>query len=155
AGLKDPDAHVRRAAADGLGRHPESANVGPLLELRRAAAPEDTHLIHVVRMSLRDNLALTGVLTKLPPLTDRDRDTVADVALGIRTGDAAAFLAARLPSMPANGDDLSRVTQHIGRYGTSGDLLAVGKLARDRWPRDLGLQVVLLRALERGSQERG
>src|SRR5262249_35551478 len=56
AGLKDADANVQRAAADALGRHPAKENFGPLLDLRRSVPTEDTHLLHVVRMALRDQL---------------------------------------------------------------------------------------------------
>src|SRR5262249_46218231 len=54
AGLRDPDADVRRNAAHALGRHPGPENLRPLLDLRRAVPPEDTHLLHVVRVALRD-----------------------------------------------------------------------------------------------------
>ncbi len=39
AGLKVADANVRRAAADGLGRHPDPKNIAPLLELRTTSCP--------------------------------------------------------------------------------------------------------------------
>src|SRR5206468_4055559 len=51
AGLGDPDAFVRRAAADALGRHPLPANIRPLLELRQSVPGDDTHLLHVARMA--------------------------------------------------------------------------------------------------------
>ena len=56
AGLKDSSADVRRAAADALGRHPAAENIRPLLDLRVAVPADDTHLLYVVRMALRDQL---------------------------------------------------------------------------------------------------
>ena len=60
--LADADPFVRRAAADALARHPHGEHVQPLAERcgpRHAA--DDTHLIHVARMALRDQLLAPGV----------------------------------------------------------------------------------------------
>ena len=54
--LKDTDAFVQRAAAEALGQHPAPKNVWPLLELRHRVPGDDSHLLHMVRMSLRDQL---------------------------------------------------------------------------------------------------
>jgi putative heme-binding domain-containing protein len=56
AGLNDSDAFVQRAAAEALGTHPEPANIRPLLDLRHRVPLDDTHLLHMVRMALRDQL---------------------------------------------------------------------------------------------------
>ena len=47
---------MQRAAADALGRHPDPENIRPLLDLRQQVPADDTHLLHVVRMALRDQL---------------------------------------------------------------------------------------------------
>lgn len=54
--LGDGDAFVRRAAADGMGRHPNESFIDPLLDAWERTDPEDTHLIHVLRMALRQQL---------------------------------------------------------------------------------------------------
>src|SRR5260370_34291260 len=54
--LTDPDPFVRRAAAEVLGAHPSLANIQPLLILRQVTPEDDTHLLHVARMALRDQL---------------------------------------------------------------------------------------------------
>src|SRR5205085_961927 len=92
-GLKDGDAHVQRAAADALGRHLHAENVRPLLELRHAVPGADTLLLHTIRMALRDQLR--SVDTWRLPLDDwsaRDREALADVALGFPAPAAAQFL---------------------------------------------------------------
>ena len=66
AGLKDADPNVQRAAADALGRHPATENLRPLLDLRHAVPAEDTHLLHVVRMALRDQLLEAAVWQSIP-----------------------------------------------------------------------------------------
>src|SRR5205807_9270922 len=93
-GLKDPDANVRRAAADALGRHPAAANVRPLLDLRHAVPADDTHLLHVVRMALRDQLVPADTWDKLSgeKWSALDRRALADACLGVPTAQAAAYL---------------------------------------------------------------
>jgi len=86
AKLEDPDAFVRRAAADSLSRHPDVKNVKPLLDLWSATPADDTHLIHVARMALRDQLAEPGVYAALSSLLAAEpavRGRLADVSLGV------------------------------------------------------------------------
>jgi len=56
--LEDEHPMVRRVAADALGRHPQSNQVAPLWKVWQSADPQDTHLIHVARMALRDHLTV-------------------------------------------------------------------------------------------------
>ncbi len=58
--LADEHPMVRRAAADALGRHPQADQVEALWKAWHSADPQDTHLIHVVRMALRNHLAVTA-----------------------------------------------------------------------------------------------
>ena len=102
AGLKDADPNVKRAAADALGLHPATENLRPLLDLRHAVPAEDTHLLHVVRMALRDQL-LDATVWQCIPLkdwTERDARAVADVCLGAPTPEAAAYLLKHLGQYP-------------------------------------------------------
>jgi glucose/arabinose dehydrogenase len=59
-GLADKDANVRRAAADALGLHPAPNNIAPLLKLRHGVPADDTHLLHVLRLALRDQFIAPG-----------------------------------------------------------------------------------------------
>lgn len=54
--VADEHAMVRRAAADALGRHPDPESVEPLWKVWQSAEPQDTQLIHVARMALRNQL---------------------------------------------------------------------------------------------------
>ena len=56
AGLHDSDPLVERCAAEALLTHPAAANVRPLLELCHRIPADDTHLRHMVRMALRDQV---------------------------------------------------------------------------------------------------
>jgi putative heme-binding domain-containing protein len=166
AALRDADANVQRAAADALGRHPNAEkNLRPLLDLRHAVPKEDTHLLHVVRMALRDQLQPAeswNVLSRLERGNKQERDAraVADVALGVPSAESATYLIAYLQKYTEHGDMLTRSVQHIARYGkeaaTTALLAFVRGYQHEAQARDdLGQPVALFRAIEQGTQERG
>lgn len=111
AGLKDADPAVRRAAADALGRHPDRANLPPLLELWESGP--DAHLTHSVRMALRDHLLnLPGLLADLAP-----RAKLADVSLGVRTPESARYVFASLKKGLAGPAALHHVARYVDEAG--------------------------------------
>ncbi len=91
---RDTDPFVRRAAAEALGAHPALPNIRPLLALRQSTPADDTHLIHVARIALRDQLKTADAWQGLETLglSDRDRRDIADVATGVHSPESAAFL---------------------------------------------------------------
>lgn len=170
-GLKDADAHVQRAAADALSRHPDAEkNLRPLLDLRHAVPKDDTHLLHVVRMALRDQLRPADSWKVCSHTergnkdgeswSERDARAIADVALGVPSAESAAYLMSHLRKYAGRGDMLTRSVQHIARYGkeaTTMELLAFVRGYKPEAPAraDLGQQVALFHAIQRGTYERG
>lgn len=96
AGLRDADGFVQRAAAESMEFHLEAADLPPLLELRRKIPAEDSHLVHTVRISLRDHLAVPGALARAGQGSREEIQAIADVCRGIPTAEAGAFLAEHL-----------------------------------------------------------
>ncbi|MBX6315164.1 MAG: HEAT repeat domain-containing protein, partial [Isosphaeraceae bacterium] len=155
AGLKDDDAFVQRAAAEALGRHPSSDNLRPLLDLRHAVPAEDTHLRHVVRMALRDQLRPDSAWEQVArmPLSEADTLALADVALGVPSPEAARFLLRQARRLSLGDAMLIGAVHHIARYGPEeAELL---DFVRQHRPDDLGHQAALIRAIQQGTQERG
>ncbi|MCC6418896.1 MAG: c-type cytochrome [Gemmataceae bacterium] len=156
-GLTDVSAHVRRAAAEVLGRHPRAENVRPLLDLRHAVPAEDTHLLHVVRMALRDQLRLAAAWQQVraEKLSERDARALADVCSGVPSAEAAHFLLAHLPRYPEGGFRLIDYVHHIARHASADgfDRELVGYIQK-RHGSQLGLQAALYRAIHNGTQER-
>ncbi len=156
AGLHDPDPFVRRAAAEGLARHPNVANVQPLAALWSSTAPEDTHLIHVARMALRDQLVPPGAYAELESLAAVDRslrEQLANVSLGVPSEASAAFVLAHLQADPTN-PARDTYLHHAARYLPEAELGKVYELAtscRELPPLE---QVGVVRALGRALQER-
>ena len=153
--LKDDDAFVRRAAAEALGRHPHFDNVALLLELWAATPSEDTHLVHVTRMALRDQLLAPAVLAELHDKCERfiaDLPRLTEVALGVPNENAAAFLLDALRSKTDLGSRLAAVVHHTGRHLAADRLPAFHELVeKANW----GGRLSVLRSVQRASQERG
>jgi putative heme-binding domain-containing protein len=154
AALKDLDPLVQRTAANALGRHPSPDNLLPLLDLRRDAPAQDTHLIHVVRMALRDNLRPAEAWKVVATLPPERRSALADVALGVPSPEAAAFLLAWMNGKPPAGHGGTDMVRHVSRHGTkptADALLAVLRQGGTTPER----QFALFQAFEQGTQERG
>ncbi len=153
--LSDEDAFVRRAATDALGRHPQAENVKPLLDLWSNTPADDTHLVHTVRMALRDHLA-AGLYDKLPRLVGNDKATrqrLANVSLGVGNADSAAFIFDEFQSDAPGPRDA--YLHHVVRHAASEQLSKVYEYALGLQQGDAGQQAVLVRAIGGGAQERG
>ncbi|HET6881170.1 MAG TPA: c-type cytochrome [Pirellulales bacterium] len=154
--LDDADPFVRRAAADALGRHPQFASVGPLLNLWRSSPGEDSHLIHVVRMALRDHLAQPGMYATLTPKTI-DADTInrlADVSLGVHSADSAGYLFGFIEGRPLDGRTADRLSE-IARYLPAERLSEVYAWLEKTPREDLRIAHNLALAVHRANQARG
>ena len=105
---------MRRAAADALGRHPSTDNIDPLLKLRHAVPSADTHLLHVVRMALRDQLKTKEAWAGLPRAgwKEADERAVADVALGVPGAETASYLLQHVRRRTEGQELLGRFVHH-------------------------------------------
>jgi putative heme-binding domain-containing protein len=155
--IADADPFVRRAAADALARHPSGDNVRLLAELWAATPADDTHLIHVARMALRDQLLPKGAYAEVQTPADADpglAERLANVSLGVPNEASAAFVLWHL-NKDAKNPARDAYLHHVTRYVAENDLHKVYELAdayRSLPPLE---QVGVVRALGRGLQERG
>jgi putative heme-binding domain-containing protein len=158
AKLKDEDPYVRRAAAEGLGLHPAKENIRPLIDLWAATPKDDTHLIHMARMTLRDQLVPPGTFSQLPALLGDDKAAlgkVANVCVGVKTEESGAFALAWMKSEPLDGGSIAGFLKHVIRYGPQDAMNSSFDYAKGlagRPPREL---IGLVRAVNQGCQERG
>jgi putative heme-binding domain-containing protein len=154
--LGDADPAVRRAAAEVLGAHPSSINIQPLLALWRATSADDSHLIHVARIALRDQLKGGDVWSEIDrlKLTEPDLRDIGDVTTGVHTEGAARFLLTNLKTVQEPHANWLRFVHHIARYGVPAlmpDLVALA-VTEKRTPAQ---RLELLKAIQQGAQERG
>ncbi|WP_417734226.1 c-type cytochrome [Rosistilla oblonga] len=160
--LRDRDAFIRRAAADALGQHPTFANIAPLLNAWDAAPAEDSHLIHVLRLTLQRHLE-TGALPQAPgtasfsiqQLTAEQQRRLLQVA-SVSGGDRAAEIVFELAD-PQKVDPavLVRSALQITRTASVASQLRLVELAPQWFATDPGQQLSLLSAIFDGATQRG
>lgn len=155
--LQDSDAVVKRAAADAMGQHPSFENIQPLLELRHSVPPSDTHLLHTVRMALRNQLKNGDSLNRLrnSDLNQKNSQTIADVALGLQSSESGSFLLKHVRSHEENKASLNGYMRHIARYAPRSDQDTLIEFARNRLSGDNDLQLALLKSIQAGTAQRG
>jgi putative heme-binding domain-containing protein len=155
--IQDPDAHVRRAAADALGRHPRVENIRPLLAARKAAQPEDGHLVHTIRMALRDQLESTPVVHGIAALKlneDEERG-LADVIAGVKNPDVGGLVMAYLTRGITDPGRTVQLLLQAAKRLPPGDVDTLTDTVLQRFPGDLDLQRQLFVSLLEGLAQRG
>lgn len=63
AGLSDENPHVKRAAAEGISRHPHPKNYSALIEQHQATDLSDTHLIYTLKLALFNHMQQDEIIT--------------------------------------------------------------------------------------------
>ena len=157
ARLTDENAIVRRVAADALGRHPQPTNVAALFQLRAESPSEDTHLVHVARMALRDQLRDEAVLTALSKasLEEAQIRTLAELAVAVKTSAAADLV---LDYLDRFGKDDPMATEYVafaGQYANEARVEQLAKLIRTRFADNPGYQFQQLQSIHTGLERRG
>jgi putative heme-binding domain-containing protein len=156
--LKDEDPYARRAAAEALGLHPQKENIPALIAMWNAAAKDDTHLIHMARMALRDQLVSPGTYDSLPGLLGGDKGAlgrIANVTLGVRNEESARFAFAWMKTQQLDGGTLSSFIKYVTRYGPPDSLPAAFEYAKALEGRPQRELLGLIRSVSQGCQERG
>jgi len=160
--LKDSNARVQRASAEALARHPADDQIQPLLDALDAADPKDTHLVHAIRISLRDNLsAASKAAEQFASWGPKRERTLADVALAVHP--ASPELAGWLRDLLNRTWSDASVTPEVrrawlkqsARYSNGDDLAKLIAETRAAAGDSVANQVVLIRAITEGRQTAG
>ncbi len=108
-------------------------------------------------MALRDQLLIPSVWTAVNTgeWSDRDRDDLADVALGVPDAASAHFLLARLEAGATRGGLRERFVHHVARYGSPGSEASLVRFVAGTDATHPNAQAALLKAVQQGLQERG
>ena len=165
--LDHPNAVVKRLAADALSRkgglQPELVMNG-LLKALKKAPPEDTHLVHTLRMALRDQMYHAGSLAEAEKIANAntlDAALLVDVALGAADPHTAEWLSSMAASQkisPTRFVDVARfiirnLNKQIGQddLGKHVDVLKENAKAA----KDLAVELAALKAIREALLERG
>ncbi len=155
----DRDALVRRSAAEALGNWPAFDELPPLLAALAKADAADTHLVYVLRKSLRDHLKVPAIFDQVlanKDWSEADQRAFADGCLAVPTPPAASFLLARLGSLSdATSPTLGDALKHAARYAPESDLPKLAGFVRTRFAAQTDFQLALFRAVDQGLQQRG
>ena len=152
--LEDSDAQVKRAAADALGVFPSAGNVPPLLVALSKAPAADTHLVHVLRMSLRDSLAAAKDFTELA-VDEKSSRALAGIAPAVTNAAAASFLVAHLQKYSESRSTAAKQLRHAARFLPENRIDDLATLARDKFRDDVDLQSALFTSVQDGLSQRG
>jgi putative heme-binding domain-containing protein len=160
-GLKDVDPLTRRCAAEALGSHPDAENIRPLLDLLRQVPADDTHLLHVARMALRDQLkaraawVVVSLFDAQQDLTEGDERALADAALGVPGDAAASYLLEHVRRRGGDPVRLAREVHHIARYGDENACRSLFAFVRGKIVTNPVTQAALVKEMHKATQERG
>jgi len=156
-GLTDANAHVRRAAADALGEHPALEHVRPLIAARHQVDKGDNHLLHTVRMALRNQLKAEGAFASLrkDELNEKDSRAVADVAIAVASADAGGFLLNHLQRYSESPPTAAKYLRHVAKYLPAEGIDQLVALARLRFADDLDAQLAMFKSVQEGTAARG
>jgi putative heme-binding domain-containing protein len=154
--LNDPDAFVQRAAVDCLGRHPHPQSRYALWELGKTTPASDTHLIHALRITLRNTCRRFG-FPGLNLSREHEWARLIDIAVAVRT-DRASHLLETYVSTRTNELDPARIESIIyaaARYCSDDRWKEMTKLAELFKEATPSRHIAALRALHRAEGERG
>jgi putative heme-binding domain-containing protein len=153
--LKDQDPLVRRDAAQAIGIHPHASSVRPLLDLLHATPQEDTHLVYVARIALRNHLDVPAIFSGLPLANWGDADTasVNDVLPAIKSPQAAAWAIKQLKAGEIKGGSIDDLLRHASRFGGDDGTQAACAYAKEHLKP--GEQLNALKAIQDGTSQRG
>jgi len=159
SGLEDSDALVRRCAAEALGLWPSTGDVRPILNTLAKTDAADTHLLYVLRKSLRDHLAVPAIFDAVLAGKDwspADVRAVADVAVAVPSAQAAQFLLQRIAGLSeSTSPTLGEALKHAARHAPEAELPGLASFVRSRFAGQLDFQLSLFHSIEQGLAQRG
>ncbi|MDQ3330586.1 MAG: HEAT repeat domain-containing protein [Planctomycetota bacterium] len=166
--LGDDDAFVRRAAVEALGRHGDLKSVGTLIDLLEKTPTDDTHLVHTLRIAIRNRMSDARDLATLPIEQNSPFElrTIAGVAPAVKTTAASTLLIHILrldldgQADPVSDAEWPTAFAHVCRYGEPQDISQLISVVQSHKADDAEGQLALITAartalLQRGDDSQG
>jgi putative heme-binding domain-containing protein len=155
--LQDSSPLVQRGAAEALAQQTKIEAVKPLLALLATVPSEDTHLKHMVRIALRNQLNDAGalVLKTAEGFSKEDLSVLLEIALGLKSETSAAFLLKHQDVASNNLELRTRLLQNVARYAPAEALDTLATTVQQQRPDDLDFQLSLFQTVQQGFNQRG
>ncbi|MCH7988059.1 MAG: HEAT repeat domain-containing protein, partial [Planctomycetes bacterium] len=155
--LHDPDAFVRRAAADALGRHPDRDSLQLLLAALKKVPTQDNHLRHTIRMAVRDQLHHSENFSRFMKNRSSTKDDreIASVCLALETEQAGSFLLDFIQNNSISRKEMTDYLKHVSKFVPPQKTDALARFAQQRFPDDLEFQTTLITSIHTGLKQRG
>lgn len=155
-GLNDSSAIVQRSAVMAAANHPSTELTKELLKKLHRTSASDVHLIHAIRMALRDHLRDAERFSSVTAeLSEGDIAAVIDLCLGIKTDFAGEFLAANVATLSdLKQDTLANYLSFAARYASTEHLSSIAAMAQDRFSENTVYQEELVRSIADGLRQR-
>ncbi|MEK6236920.1 MAG: hypothetical protein N2C14_19605, partial [Planctomycetales bacterium] len=157
AALADSDGFARRTAASALAQHIHADNVRPLLAAWSAAPPDDTHLIHAVRLALRAHVEQRDVASVIASASwDKDESRrLAGIAATARNDAATGLLLTHSAAGNLDAGLLRKAAPSVARHGSPEQLSRLIGLVQESFPNDPPGQFEFFELIHGGLTERG
>ncbi len=155
--LQDENAHVRRAAAELMGRYINMNSVETLISFRKNVPEEDSHIIYTTRLILRNLLRHPALMNEIVSRqwTNEDAAVLSTVLVGVQTPASGTFLFNYLKNRELAGEELPKAFRHIVRFIPPGQINGVISTAMKQAGSGSKQEYVIFRSLREGLARRG
>ena len=157
-GFKDKEPMVRRAAVQAAASRPAQRLLHPLLALYQSTSRVDVHLLHSIRIALRNHLRndewFRGLMAR--ELSVQESNLLISICLALKNRGAGEYILSRLDrlaSLPP--DQIGEYLRFASRYVAGESMSRVVSFSQEKFRHDRSLQGELLEFIRQGLQERG
>lgn len=156
-GLRDESGLVRRSAAIAFSQHPHQADLNLLLDALEDALPDDVHLKHALKISLKSFLQTDGAYRSidLSTISQSESELLANVSQAVKSRDAAHFLMEVIDKVDLPDDVLQNTVTIAARYVEPESVVKLIDLTRTRFGNDPDQQLAIIQAITAGLEQQG
>ncbi|MEM7396803.1 MAG: hypothetical protein AAF492_31120, partial [Verrucomicrobiota bacterium] len=114
--MQDADARVRRAAADAMSRHVAGRNAKPLVKAWEEADLKDTHLIHTVKLALRELFRNEKAVDEIAEqsFSPGEKKKLVEIAVMVSNQASKRFLSRHAEFVMMDFEALKKAGPHMG-----------------------------------------
>jgi putative heme-binding domain-containing protein len=156
-GIRHPDPHTQRAAAEVLVRHHHAQNVKSIASVSSGIPESDTHLKYTLMLALRDHLKEPEILKSSVAQSWSETETkvVMDALSDVPSPLASEFLYTNLKKYDLPRDRTVVYMEHVGRFIPENQLTEAIDFIKAKFKGDAPAQYTLFNTIETGIAQRG